>query len=615
MCGINLIIDKKELLSDLVAIKTMVSDNMHRGPDHRSSLRIRNRETQYFFGANRLKIRDKSENSNQPFIDQQEENVLLFNGEIYNYAELKNELISKGYTFITSSDTEVIFYLLKEEGELGLGRLKGMYSIVFFDRKNDTVLLARDKHGIKPLFYSADKNFIVASSETGPIFSSGLIKKELDVDQLDILLRYKHSFLNETIYRNVFSVSPGSYLKIENGSISKEEFIIERAEENKFELSSNGIEQLIVDSLYRQLSDSVPYGLFLSGGLDSSLLLALNKKHEINYIQTFSLIDKNLAGKGLNDNRLSRLAAKLYGYEHHEIGFDSEPDEQDIYKFIGDLDLPVLDSGAYMNYVLSREASKSVKVVLSGAGADEYWYGYPRYQVYRQQLKNPFSVKALKLILRLARTSGFSKVDAVTDRRFKRYVDSVDKTSEKSWNNLLQVPLLNQSDFPEEIADFINKNEKNLTPQLWDQKNYLVNDVLLQSDLMTMAHGLEMRVPYLDDELVMAAGELQKSLFEGGKSKSVLKEIFSKIDGSGPFIRRSKEGMGLPFYSWIDSRFFSDRIEKIFNDNNSIISETESFKYIKKQKGYRKQLADQANAAATWNFVALDLWLEQNGFK
>ncbi|NMM47075.1 asparagine synthase (glutamine-hydrolyzing) [Marinigracilibium pacificum] len=612
MCGIHLIVDKKELLSDTASIKSMVSAGIHRGPDNRSSVWVRNREIQYFLGANRLKIRDQSDLANQPFKSEDEQYFLLFNGEIYNYAELKNELISKGYQFRTSSDTEVLFYLLKEESEVGLGKLQGMFSIIFLDRSANTVLIARDKHGIKPLFYSQNENFFVASSESKPIFKSNLIAKELIPSEIDLLLRYKHSFGRNTIFKNLFSVSPGKFIKLENGIVTKDEFIIERTTTKENELNVKAIEQLLVDSLYNQLSDSVPYGLFLSGGLDSSLLLALNRKYEINYLQTFSIIDKTKVQGGLNDSRLSRLAAKLYGYDHHEIHFTDQPDEEDIHNYIAYLDQPVLDSGSYMNYILTKEASKFVKVVLSGAGADEYWYGYPRYQVYRQMLKNPLVARGIKELLRFARFSGLSKVDPVTDRRFKRVIDTVEGSKELSWNNLLQVPLLQHNELPSVVRKFIEEHEEMIIPQLWDQKNYLVNDVLLQSDQMTMSQSIEMRLPYLDDDLVKAASRLQSSFHDSGRSKPILSEIFMNIEGSTPFVKRTKEGMGLPFYSWINSNYIQDRIEKLINKKDSLIHETDSYRRLVNRKNFRKELTDQANGSAVWSLVALDLWLEHN---
>nr|MDQ3395624.1 asparagine synthase (glutamine-hydrolyzing) [Bacteroidota bacterium] len=403
MCGINLIIDKNNYLG-AAAIQKMARATHHRGPEHNDIVEI-DGKPKIFLGHNRLKIIERSNGANQPFVSPCKRYFLIYNGEIYNFLDLRNQLLDQGILFTTYSDTEVLMHLMISKGESALSLLEGMFSFIFYDKESSLVTMARDRNGIKPLFYYHDENYIIASSETKGILASGLISKSLNEKQIFHYLKYRYANSPETFFEGIYHVAPGSYISIyKDKIINKASFEPNAENPEKTSLSKAQIisktEELIIDALTNQIVADVPVGLFLSGGVDSTLILALMQHSGIPMVPSFSIVHKKKEKSfGTDDYIFAKEAAAQYGSYHYSIAVDIE-DLNAFDGFIQDLDQPIGDSAAFLTYKLSYEAKKNVGVVLSGAGADEVFAGYHRHRAFQKYLENYNLIKGYSPLLK-----------------------------------------------------------------------------------------------------------------------------------------------------------------------------------------------------------------------
>ncbi len=625
MCGINIIIDKHKNL-DATIINIMSEFTRHRGPDETKIYRFDDKTTSYFLGANRLKISDSSNAASQPFISSDSKFVLLFNGEIYNFYALKNELINKNINFSSHSDTEVLFHWLRLNGKKGIEKLEGMFAFVFIDIDNNEILIARDRFGIKPIYYYKDENYFIASSEIKSIIGTGLMKKELNTSQIQHYLSYKYAKQPETLFQNIYELKHGFVLHFQKDKWQMEKFFQIPTVTINTAPNLTLIEEMITDSLLQQLNANVPLGLLLSGGVDSTLLLALARKEGFT-LPTYSIVNsKSDASFGTKDYHFSRLAATKYNSEHHELEIDiSVLDQFD--NFIDTMDQPIGDSSYLMTSEICKMASKSqpyhtpdgeagqagMKILLSGAGADEYFAGYNRHFAFYKYLNNKrvldFLFPLFKPVLN-SLPSGFPHPFRKQFRLMKKWSKSYDKSPSKTYYNFLKFNEISFNDHMIESHD-LPANDQDLFA--WalhhDQNNYLIGDVLALSDKASMQHGIEMRVPYLDEKLVnYIAGIPQSSLLKNGQ-KWILKELLKK-HGGAKFVNRPKEGFGLPLSNWLfDTRI--SHLWELFDSKDSIIFnylEKDKFDYLATQQ---KQNAED-HGPLLWSILVLGHWLQRN---
>lgn len=611
MCGINLIIDKqKKINPDL--IKSMSARTRHRGPDESKSRRIYSQTKTFFLGANRLKITDPSESAAQPFISTDSKFALLFNGEIYNFHLLKNELIERKIRFSSHSDTEVLFHWLRIHGKNGIKQLEGMFAFIFIDIENDEVLIARDQFGIKPLYYYEDEKCFIASSEIKAIIGTGLVKKEINTAQIQHYLLYKYAKQPETLYRHILELTPGSVLHFENHKKQIESFIQKRIGINSSLLDLATVEEHITNSLVHQLDAQVPLGLLLSGGIDSTLLLALARKEGFT-LPTYSIVNSRADKSfGTKDYHYSRMAASTYKSDHHELEIEiSILDQFD--KFIESIDQPIGDSSLLMTSEVCKNASSTMKILLSGAGADELFAGYNRHFAFYTYLNNKNLLNFLSPLLKPALNllpSGFPHPLRKQFRLAKKWAKSFNRSPSKTFLNYLT---FNELDLSTKDYDFMKQNDVNPDMFGWalkhDQNNYLISDVLALSDKASMQHGIELRVPYLDEKLAnYLAGFPPSSLIKNGQ-KWMLKEILKKYGGR-KFINRPKEGFGLPLSNWLFDKRIS-HLWELFESKESII-----FNYLDKRKldflmnQQKRKTADHGQLL--WSILVLGHWLERN---
>src|SRR5688572_20620488 len=391
MCGLNVIIDKNSALSpDLIT--RMNKATHHRGPDATGLYIHRTDKESYFFGHNRLKIIDFSDAANQPFFSVSNRYLLIYNGEIYNYRELKHDLKKKGFTFRTESDSEVVLKLLIQQGPAGLEKLEGMFALVFFDLENNTLLAARDRFGQKPLYFAETDDAFIISSEIKAINSTGLVKKELNEAQIPNYLSYKHACKPGTFFKNIYELEEGtcgiyadntwvtrSYLSTFQGCgntvLAPEEILAKTSE-------------LLQQSLLKQIQADAPVGLFLSGGIDSTLLLALLAEAGFTNFPAFSIANKaSERSFGSDDYHYSNLAARQFGARHVVFNIDDSI-LNNFGQLIECMDQPIADGAVVLTDFLSKETHNSVKVALSGAGADELFGGYNRHRAFYKYIRN-----------------------------------------------------------------------------------------------------------------------------------------------------------------------------------------------------------------------------------
>jgi len=617
VCGINLILDKKKK-SDSSTIQKMADATRHRGPDFSTTLRVDLETSSVFLGINRLAILDTGKAANQPYVSEDGNYLMIFNGEIYNYHDLKNDLLAVGQSFKTHSDGEVLFYLLAREGKAALDQLNGMFAFIFLDKKQGSLLMARDGSGMKPLFYWEDGDYFLVSSEIKGILASGLAPRELDESQIRFYLQFRYPKPPRTFFKEVYQLPPGTAMIKQSGqsdqswSFSNSNQARVRPPDPKELLPQ--LEERLLGATLRHLQADVPCGLFLSGGVDSSLLLALIKESGTQRFPTFSLVQSGQEKSfGTRDSYYSRIVAKSLGSSHQEV--EVMPDVlNDLDDFIDAIDQPVGDSASLLTFVLSKEAKKSVKVILTGAGADELFTGYNRHWGYYQYLTHySFLSRFGSPLGGLAKMLpvGFNHPFRKKFQLMKKFLGDIDQDPVKTFilfSNLSQLVSDQNPDYPQgHRDDFV---EKHLEMAFhFDRQSYLVSDLLALNDNMSMASGIEMRMPYLDREVCQLVDQLDPTYLISRGRKWMLRKILSK-HLSRSVANRPKEGFGLPFGAWIRKPQFYYLFDFCEEKDNPI------FKYISRDKvrqtwiNHREGRSD--NTLPLWSVFVLDRWIKKN---
>jgi len=625
MCGIHLIVAKKSTSHPAhSALHRMMRVSTHRGPDATHTLHWLGNQRQVFLGGQRLKITDLNDRASQPMISADERYALLYNGALYNFPELRNKLLGRGEIFSTHSDTEVVLKMLIWQGEAALAQLEGMFALAFYDRKEERLLLARDPSGIKPLYYAENDSFLLVSSSSQSIVASGLISTEVDPLQIDHYFCFRYPEKGRTLYRGIYPLKEGNYLTSTPSITTERKSFTFFTEDDsdpapKEPKVQERVEELLKDALLRHLTADVPSGLFLSGGVDSTLLLALMKAVGVPPVPTFSIVN-NIREKnfGTHDYRYARQAAQQYGSYHREVPLTLSLFEKNFENFIQHLDQPIGDSGAMMTYLLSQEASQHVKVVLSGAGADELFGGYNRHQAYYRYLKYYPWFKWLSKPSKKAASvlpTGFNHPLRKPFRLFTKFAHSLSDNPRATFLQFVTLSQLrdcSQSWLENDCSSEGNFVEDHLSFALQhDQRHYLTEDVLQMSDVNSMAHGLELRVPYLDAPLMRYVQSLPAVFQLKNGPKWILRDLLNRYGGK-PFTRRPKEGFGLPFGYWLQEGQ-STVIRQHLEDAQLPVYGFISFKQVNQlltshRKGYHDYSAE------LWTVLLLSAWLSRQDF-
>lgn len=502
MCGINGFNFKDDGL-----IQKMNQKVLHRGPDDSGVFS----SSHWSLGHNRLSIIDLSEKGHQPMQSPDKRYVITYNGEIYNYLDIKKELQQKGYSFNSKTDTEVILYAYQEWGSDCLQKLNGMFALAILDTEKEELFIARDRIGIKPLYYYHKGSQFIFSSEVKAILEHG-VDAPLDYDALNIYFRLLYVPSPKTMWQNIYKLEPGHYAVVaQNGDIKKTRYW-EFKNESLFtdkEAVKKGMSELLHDSVKKQLMSDRPVGVFLSGGIDSTIIAGIMSKMS-DKVNTFSIgfEETEEAEKYNNDFLVARRTAGQLKTDHHEYLVSAKNVLDNVEASIYHMDEPISNHIQAVNMLLARHASESVKVVLGGDGGDELFGGYERYY-YNAVVETLAALPGAKLAASILGKSVLrEKLDSKPG--VERYLsffaqkEGVVSLFLKSRNNPSVLP-----NFMEERY-FKHVDDKDFTRQFMqtDVLSWLPDESLVRSDKMSMSSGLEQRVPFLDHRLVEFADRI-----------------------------------------------------------------------------------------------------------
>ncbi len=628
MCGISgCFIDKKSKKSNenlLNLTKSLSKEIFHRGPD--SSGIWTDTNEKIFFAHNRLKIIDLSEKGDQPMKSYSKNLVIIYNGEIYNHEEIKNKLVedsNKKILFNNKTDTEILINAIEFWGvKKTLSIVKGMYSFVLWNRMTKKLVLCRDRFGEKPLYYVFHEDGLYFSSEIKS-FKILNIFNSISQENFNFHLNYGYNLNENTIFNTIKKVPPGCYIELENDNLKDKKIniinywnnleiakkSIKKNNLNNLESICSKTENLLEKIIEKQLIADVKTGVFLSGGIDSSLVTALAQKKSSKKISTFSI---GFDVKDYDESDTAKKTSKLLNTNHNEYIMTSN----DLIKILESkilMDEPFYDISQYPTYLLSKFAVQHVKVCLSGDGGDEIFGGYNRYLINKKILIINRIVKILNLqgfiINQLDKEylNNFLKkigLNQLENKKDKIRALIFSETEEDLYEKLLRV------ENTENSQNFIDyKRISNLTNNFMinDTEYYLPNNILYKVDTLSMLNSLEVRAPFLDNELFEHAWSIPNNLkFNNNKSKFILKKILSKyLDEK--IIAKPKMGFDIPLLDWIKK---SSKLRNIikdyyFTENNKIneLIPKENFKLFE---------INQINFSKIWKIALMKKWIIEN---
>lgn len=551
----------------------------HRGPDYQAYKLYSN----FGFGHTRLSIIDTDSRSNQPFLSADGRYGLVFNGEIYNYRELKSNLEANGEFFTTESDTEVLFKLLIIHGKAALDLLDGFFAFAFYDHHTETVILARDRMGIKPLLVYEDESKLIFSSEMHALFGFS-IDKTRDDKGLNQYFGLTYTVSPNTVLKGVRALNPGECAEIKHGQISVESYYHINLTETKlnYEAAQNELCRLITQSVTNRMVADVPLGCFLSGGLDSSIIAALAVQQNP-ALRTFSI---GFDMPYFDESDYAADLAKHIGSNHTNYVLTKDDFKAEFHYFLNTISEPFADSSAFAVYLLAKRTKKEVTVALSGDGADELFGGYRKHAA-EYRLGNMGSLKLLTLkmgakILKPFRVNRSDKWGEMNRKLQKLALGANQTFSERYWT---WCQFISEKDRKRLLKhDFeIQKNPintidwQNLNHMLSaDQQMVLPNDMLKKVDLMSMASALEVRTPFLDHKVVEFANSLPFSFkINANGGKQILKDAFADLLPER-ILNRAKKGFEIPIKAWlsedIEAIFLGDLFSRAFIEHQDIFN-------------------------------------------
>lgn len=601
MCGFVGFCDdsknKKKIIRDMADIIK------HRGPDSDGYYVDNN----IALGFRRLSIIDLDKGS-QPIFNEDKDKVIVFNGEIYNYKEIREELKSKGHKFSTNTDTEVILHGYEEYKEDILNKLRGMFAFVIYDIKEKSLFGARDFYGIKPFYYYYDNENFLFGSEIKSFLGNPNFKKELNKDMLSQYLTFQCSIGEDTFFKNTYKLLPGHYFIYKDKELEIKKYYevkLEPNDDKSLEEWVSGIREVIDNSVLAHKVSDVEVGSFLSSGVDSSLIAKLssvdktftvgydNKKYsEIDYAKEFS--DK------INVSNVSKKISKEeYFKEFSNVQYY--------------MDEPLADASAVMLYFLSKTASKHVKVCLSGEGADEIFGGYNIYhEPYSVSWYNkiPYFIRKCIgiLVYPFRNYTGFNFLYRRSKKIEDRYIGNAFIFEPNDAKKIVNFNYGNKTykDFTKSYYDKVSDLDVVTKMQYIDFNFWLIYDILLKADKMSMANSLEVRVPYLDREVIEYASKLpSKYKIVGNETKYAFRKV-AKEELADKVADKKKLGFPVPIREWLKE-------DDVYQEVKNIFLESEYFfkpkKIIKLLDDHRAGKRD--NSRKIWTIYTFLVWYQE----
>ncbi len=607
MCGICGIFNFEDTPVLEKEINLMNQEMVLRGPDDFGTY-IKNN---LGMGMRRLSIIDVDKGQ-QPMFSNDGKIIIVFNGEIYNYLELKSNLVKKGYKFFTSSDTEVLIKMYEEYGEKFIEKINGMFSICLFDKNINLLLIIRDRLGIKPLFYYYNQKKLLFSSSLKSIKKA---LSKININQKNFLLFLTANYVpnSESIYDNINKLKPGQYIRIQNKRIKfikywnlpySEKLI----KEDEFE---ENLKSLIINSIKIQSRSDVEVGSMLSGGVDSSIVTTLFAKNIDKKVKTFCL---DFVGKNQNENIDAEIVSKKINSDHFNKKIDHNIFYKSLENISGLLDEPISDNAVVSSYIISQMAKKNnIKVILSGAGGDELFGGYSRHYmsfknlfIGSMQIESNFSNKLSKMLPSSIRNY-FYKIKS----KSLKYISDTSGVNISSLLNILKdEKILDETIFEIEkiYKPFLEEKKINYKKKIMstDLLNYLPDNVLSLLDKTTMMNSIEGRVPLLDHRIVEHVYSSDNCIFKNNKlenSKSILKKIF-KNDIPNHIYQKPKIGFNAPLDHWRNeniSYFRKNFSQNPFYDN-----------FFKKNINEEHVISKKENTGLLFSLIVFDRWFIKN---
>ncbi|MGO9405451.1 MAG: asparagine synthase (glutamine-hydrolyzing) [Terriglobales bacterium] len=625
MCGIVGILARKTPISPAV-LEQATASLAHRGPDDSGTVllkEIRPEQLQIGFGHRRLAILDLSPLGHQPMQDPVTGNWIVYNGEIYNFRELRQELEAAGAQFRSHSDTEVILAAYRVWGESCLTRLGGMFALALWDAPRKRLLLARDPMGIKPLYYHQSEQTFIFASEVRTLLRTGLVPRKADSTGILSYLAFGSVYEPWTMVEGVRAVPPGHVLTVENGAVSIREYW------NPLQPSgiaaAGQLPAILRDAVLSHLVSDVPVGVFLSGGIDSSALVAVLSHNGVR-ANTFSLVFQEAE---FNEGQYSREIARRFGTEHHEIPVSQQDTLAVLPHALCAMDQPTID-GINTYLVSAKTRAAGVKVALTGLGADEMFAGYSNFR--RVPKMEAFS-KRFGRLPRLARQSLSASVALFTGEgdRSRKLAELATGDESTIHPNFVHPYFLVRTLFGaaerevlvstgfedsrraldsvlrESIAQSSSLDPVNRVSYL-ESNFYMRNTLLRDSDFMSMAHGLELRVPFLDRALVEACFRIPGAEKIKGSSPKALLLASLGVELPREIVNRPKRGFTLPFERWLRGEMRPVVEDTVLKNNWDQISISASAV----REVWDRFLAGETSWSRPWSLFVLARWCAQN---
>jgi asparagine synthase (glutamine-hydrolysing) len=618
MCGIAGILNlengkpaRPELL------EPMLRKIFHRGPDEDGTLV----DGELAMGMRRLSIIDLADGK-QPIQNEDGRFSVVFNGEIYNYIELRDDLKKRGHVFRTNSDTEVIVHLFEEHGAECVHKLRGMFGFAVWDHQKHELYIYRDRLGIKPLYYSTQNGTLAFGSEVKSLLTLPWIKAEIDHAGLNEFLSLKYVPAPQTLFKNIASLPPGHMISVIDGKIeTKQYWEVSFAEKLSFANEADAVDQLLEklrESVRLRLRADVPFGAFLSGGLDSSIIVALMSEQLDMPVNTFSA---GFAGTdGQDELPYARQVAKKFGCNHHEVLVGAEHFLGHANKVMWHLEMPIADQATVATHMVAELARKHVKMVLTGEGGDELFAGYARYvgETHAKKfawLPSPLAslartvtgklpgLRRQKIAMHALMQSGeaarFSNWFPLFNGDMKRRVvaDHLKSTSTNVVNSFEKYLRACDASSPIERMLFV------------DTKTWLPDYLLLRGDKLTMANSIEGRVPLLDHEVVEFAAKLPPHYkLNGSTRKYLLKKVAARLLPD-EIINRKKQGFPIPIERWLRGEanpMMRDLLSPAMVSQRNLFDNSVVQQLLKQhESGY----ADRSTEL--WGLMSIELWHQQ----
>jgi len=553
-------------------IGKMTNALLHRGPDDHGFYE----DELVSLGHRRLSVIDLSERAREPLQNEDGSMQLVFNGEIYNFEEIRKFLETKGHRFSSNTDSEVVVHAYEEFGDAFVNRFNGMFAFALWDKKERKLILVRDRIGIKPLYYTQTKNRFLFASEIKAILKDSEVDRKINIDGFNLFMAFQCIPDNCTMFKGIEKIPPGHILIFKEGNIVlKKYWQLEKGGINLVKHTQQ-VKDLLIDSVRLRLKSDVPVGVLLSGGIDSSILVSIASKFSSKQLKTFTV------GFGKHDDEFgyANIVAKKFDTQHYEFMVRPMDLKNLLNKIVYHMDEPLADGGAIANYLVSETVRSEVKVILVGEGSDEIFGGYKWHKL---------------------SCLPFNFLPEIAKRKLYFYLTTFcTNNKEIPFNFLVQ-----------RFNDLLEKNRKhnffNKMSQ-FELKHILPNSLLMKVDKMTMAHSIEARVPFLDHRVIEYLYNLSLTLRpEKIVGKRIIKEAF-KDNLPKIIIKRRKHGFIVPIGEWLrnDLKDFAEDIllySKTFYPQD--IPKKEIEKLFLPQRHPLKSIEQESRL---WRLLIFQLW-------